>query len=388
MRDEPSPFRTLVWIRVALWLGTAATLLWAPLRRGISPLGAYGGLSDLVFGTFAQWDSVWFIHVADHGYDSDQVTAYFPLYPLVVRAVAVVTRSTVVAGVLVSLAAAGAAAMLLARLARPLLGERGAHDAVLYLALYPIAFVFTSVYSEGLFLAAAIGSFLAATRGRPWAAGVLGGLAVLTRATGLALLPSLALLLWRRRRRDVVPLALLPAALGGYMLYLRHARGDALAFAHVQSIYWNRHTPTLGPLGGLWEAVRRGWEGAAEVILHLPARSGYPAGFGSSPHLGFYNAAHLALLAAAVWLTWEAWRRLGAAYGLYSALAIAAVLGSTDRLFPLVGLPRYLLADFPLFLALAALTRDRPRARTAVVVAFAAAGAAAGVAFSRRAWVS
>ena len=183
MRDEPSPFRTLVWIRVALWLGTAATLLWAPLRRGIPPFSAYGGLSDLVFGTFAQWDAVWYVHVADHGYDSDQVTAYFPLYPLVVRAVAVVTRSTVVAGVLVSLAAAGAAAMLLARLARPLLGERGAHDAVLYLALYPIAFVFTSVYSEGLFLAAAIGSFLAATRGRAWTAGALGGLAVLTRAT-------------------------------------------------------------------------------------------------------------------------------------------------------------------------------------------------------------
>ena len=75
------------------------------------------------------------------------------------------TGSELVAGVLISLAAGAVAAWVLAQLARPLLGERGAHDVVLYFALYPVGFVFTSLYSEGLFLALAAGSFLAATRG-------------------------------------------------------------------------------------------------------------------------------------------------------------------------------------------------------------------------------
>ena len=97
-----------------------------------------------------------------------QAAAFFPLFPAAAHALAWVTGSTLVAGVLISLAAgAAAAAWALAEIARPLLGERGAHDAVLYLALYPVGFVLTALYSDGLFLALAAGSFLAAMRGRP-----------------------------------------------------------------------------------------------------------------------------------------------------------------------------------------------------------------------------
>ena len=56
--------------------------------------------------------------------------------------------------------------------------------------------------------------------------------------------------------------------------------------------------------------------------------------------------------------------------------------------FPLVSLPRFLLADFPLFLALASLTLDRPRARDAVIVIFAALGAVAVAAFARGVWIA
>jgi hypothetical protein len=56
--------------------------------------------------------------------------------------------------------------------------------------------------------------------------------------------------------------------------------------------------------------------------------------------------------------------------------------------FPLVSLPRFVLADFPLFLALAAVTADRPRARDAVLWGFGAVGAAAAIAFSRGVWIA
>jgi len=48
------------------------------------------------------------------------------------------------------------------RLGRAYLMRAGAWDAVLLIALYPLAFVFTAVYSDGLFLALSAGSFLAA----------------------------------------------------------------------------------------------------------------------------------------------------------------------------------------------------------------------------------
>jgi hypothetical protein len=381
--------RSFLGIRIAFWAGVALTLLWAPLRGAerIPPFRAYNGLTDLLFGTFAQWDSVWFLHIAEFGYDSEQVAAFFPLYPLVVRVVGEVTRSDVVAAVLVSLAAAAVAAVLLKRIAGTALGR----DSVLLLALYPIAYVFTSAYSEGLFLALATGSFLAGMRGRSWLAGVLGGLAAATRIMGLALAPALVVLLWQRRRswRDFVPVLLVPAGVGAYALYLQHRFGDALAFVHAQgSTDWNRETPALGPLDGLWQATSAAWHGALELLRHLPRAQNYPAGYSNTDMWATWNVVQFALLVAAIWLTWVAWRRLGPGFGLYSAGVLAIVLAAPAQLSPLVSFPRFLLADFPLFIALAALLRRRPRLRTAVLALFATAGAMAAVAFSRKVWVS
>jgi hypothetical protein len=390
--ERARSFWLLVGIRAAFWAGAALAFLWspAPVAGGNVVFRAWEARSDLVFGTFAEWDAGWYVAIAEHGYESRQSTAYFPVYPLLVRAVSVVTGSTVVAGVLVSLVAAGIAAVLLAELARPLLGERGARESVLLVALYPAAFVFTSIYTDGLFLALSAGAFLAAQRGRPWVAGLLGGLAVATRLLGLALLPALALLLWRRGRRleslvRLAPLLALPAALGAYALYLDRRFGSPDVFADAQREFWQRHTPTLGPLGGLWESAESAYHGAAQILLHLP-RTGET--FDRFDQIAVWFVLHFLLLLAALALTWVAWRRLGAAFGVYSLTTLVVLLSSTVTWFPLASLPRYLLADFPLFLALAALTLERPRARTVVLCSFAAVGAVAAIAFSRHVWVA
>ncbi len=393
------PFWTLVGIRVAFLLGTALTLLWerpeaAAVDRDLrfDEFHAYEGRTDLLFNVFTQWDAGWYLNIAANGYGGEQAAAFFPLYPALVAAAAVVTRSTVIAGVLVSLVAAGVGAVLVWRIARSVAGEAVAGDAVLLLALYPSALVFTGAYSDGLFLALAAGSILAATRGHGWAAGLLGGLAVATRLVGLALVPALLVLLWPRGRSPgalarPLPVLLLPAALGLYCLYLEHRFGDPLAFENAQALYWLRETSPLGPLGGLWESVSAGYHGAAELFLHLPRQLGEPEGFPDRDRFAIWNVLHLLLLVAALWLTWVAWRRLGPALGLYAIAVDAAVLSGTHAVFPLASLPRYLLTNFPLFIALAMLLRDRPRAREATLVAFAAVGAAAAVAFSRHIWI-
>jgi hypothetical protein len=383
-----------VAIRFGYWLAVAVALLWAPLQgTAISPFRAYGSLSDLFFGAFAQWDSVWFIHIAEHGYDSKQVTAFFPLYPLSVRVVSHVVGSTVVAGTLISLISGGVGVAVVHRIARSRLSADAAWDTVLLMALYPLAFVFTAVYSDGLFLALSAGSFFAAQRRRSVAAGVLGGLAVATRLIGLALLPALIVLLWPRSRSlrelaKLVPLLCLPLALGLYALYLHVHLGDASAFVHAQGTFWNRHTPTLGPVGGLWNAVSSGYHGAVELARHLPRSSGSPQGFAHRDQWAAWNVIQLLLLFAALWLTVVAWRRLGVAFGLYSAATIAVFLSSPADFVPLVSSPRFLLSDFPLFLALASIGERRPRLRFGLMIAFAATGGMVALAFSRASWVA
>jgi hypothetical protein len=379
------PFWTLVWIRVAFWLGTAATLLWAPAAASSGPRSrAWEPVTDLVFGTFDHWDADWFLRIARDGYD-EVSAAFFPLYPALVS----LLGSSLVWGTLLSLVAAGIGAGLVSEIAREKLGDAVAHDSVLVLALFPTAFVFTAVYSDGLFLALSSASFLAAQRRRPWLAGVAGGLAVGTRSMGLALLPALVYLLWPRSRRELwrlAPLLLLPAALGAYALYLDREVGDAFAFTDAQASGWDRELEPLGPLSGLWMAFQAGGHGALEILRDLP-RTG-DAAYSQALQVSFWNAAHLVLLVPVVWLTWVAWRRLGHALGLYAATTLLVILSVPSQGFPLVSMPRFVLTDFPVLIAMASTVQGRPRLRTGVLVGLGAASAAAGIAFSRDVWIA
>jgi len=382
--------RAFLAIRVAFWLGAALTLIWSPIQdvSARPPFRAWFALGDTLFDTFAQWDAQWFLRIADHGYDIKQSAAFFPLYPLVVRGVSDIVGSTVAAGVLVSLVSGAVAVALLDRLARPLLGPGGAFDSILLLALYPIAFVFTAAYSDGLFLALAAGSFLAATRRRSLLAGVLGGLACATRLVGLALVPALLVLLWPRTRRGAVelaPLLLLPAAVAAYAIYLDHHFGDAWAFVHAQGVYWQRHVHAAGPLSGIWLALKAGYQGASELVQHLPRAPGAP---GPNDQWSSWNVVQLLLLVAAGWLTWIAYLRFGLAYLVYSASMLLILLTSPADVVPLVSLPRFLIADFPVFFALASVCADRPRLRSALLIGFAAIGGAAAVGFAHHVWIA
>jgi hypothetical protein len=65
-----------------------------------------------------------------------------------------------------------------------------------------------------------------------------------------------------------------------------------------------------------------------------------------------------------------AWRRFGAPYGLYAAGSLALPLSFPSERWPLLSLPRFGLAIFPLFLALAWLG-GRPRVHAFILGASA-----------------
>src|SRR5207247_8014057 len=189
-----------VWSRALIWLGAVFAFYWfEPNRnpragRWDSPLiHDLGSFTDV----WARWDSVFFVRIAEHGYDHASA-AFYPLYPGLVAALGrVFGGHYVLAGVVISLAACLGAFALLYRIAEERLGAEGAWRAVLYLAIFPTALFLQAVYSESLYLLLVLAAFVTAERGRFAAAGVLSGLAILTRVTGLALLPALAVLAWR-----------------------------------------------------------------------------------------------------------------------------------------------------------------------------------------------
>jgi hypothetical protein len=343
-----------LWSRVAIWLAAVFSFLWfEPNRHPNAARWDSPSIHDLGYAAdiWARWDSVFFVRIAEHGYDNASA-AFYPLYPALVWAVGhVFFGHYVLAGTVVSLASAFGAFVLLHRIAEQRLGAAGAQRAVLYLAVFPMALFLQAVYSESLFLLLALGAFVLAERGRFGAAGLATGLAILTRVAGVALLPALALLAWRHRERlrafAGLALALPVAAL--YPLLLWRELGDPWAFAHAQD-RWHRHLSPAGPLGGIWDALTK-W---------------VPAGAGRH-HAIAVNAEGLAFLVLFVALAVVVWRRFGAPYGLFTVLSVAIPLSFPSERWPLLSLPRFGLVIFPFFLALAALASGRPRVHTAIV---------------------
>lgn len=241
----PTPARSVL----GLWLASRAVVAVVSLV-GVAALSAepVGGLPGPI-ERWARWDADLLRKVAEHGYDGfpqdypdEAVEAFFPGFPLVLRAAHAVVPDWTAAGLLVSLVASAVACLALARIAE-LDGVDG-RRAVLYLVASPWAVFLAAGYSESLFLALALPGWLAARSGRWPVAGLLVGLACTVRITGAFLAVALVVqyLVARhgRVRADALWLALPGVALLGYAGFLRATTGDWLRWLNAQEQGWQR----------------------------------------------------------------------------------------------------------------------------------------------------
>jgi hypothetical protein len=371
---NPAP-EIFLWSRAAIWAAALfALFVFVPNRHPRAARWDNPSLThDLgaVTDVWARWDSVWFLRIAEHGYNaaSGAASAFYPLYP---ATVAVLGRALfghyVLAGMLVSLAAALGSFLLLHRIAEERLGADGARRAVLYLAFFPFALFLQAVYSESLYLLLTLAAFVFAERRRFLAAGAVTGLALLARPTGVALIPALALIAWqeRDRVRALASLAVAPVLFAAYPLYLWQAEGDPWAFLRAQRL-WSRHLSPAGPLGGIWDGLRAGWAGVEQLASGSHTHVYWTAVQDTDPiRAATINLENLAFLSLFVVLTVIAWRRFGAPYGVFAAVSLAIPLSVPSERWPLLSIPRFGLTIFPFFLALAVIGR-RPRAHTAIL---------------------
>jgi hypothetical protein len=367
MRAHSETLWIFAWSRIAVWVAALFALLTflpngdvnAIHRDDPTVIHDLGWLTDV----WARWDSFWFIRIAHHGYDvAAGAPAFYPLYPgLVAVAGRICGGHYVLGGLLVSLAAAAGAFVLLELLADHLAGAPTARRSVLYLAVFPMSLFLQAVYSESVFLLVAIAAFLAAER-RAWlVAGLLCGLALLTRPTGVAVLVGLLVLAAQSRRARDAAAVLVPAALVFclYPVVLILSGRSALAFLHVER-FWYRRTSLLGPVDAVRATVT-----AARQLTEGTATHTY------GPHVGADHFAALNLEAAfffvvAVVLGVVAWRSFGAAYGLMALIPVCAPLFTPAVDQPLLSMPRFTLVAFPIFIALGRVAASS-RAQAAVV---------------------
>jgi hypothetical protein len=127
--------------RLLFFEGGALAFLYLP-HAWVQPVPGYlpptGNVwFQALWGPWAHWDGYWYLSIAHLGYTGRPLaSAFFPLYPMVVR----LLGGTVLAGVLVSLASFLGAAILLYRLTAAVLSPRAAWFTVMALAFFPTSF--------------------------------------------------------------------------------------------------------------------------------------------------------------------------------------------------------------------------------------------------------
>jgi hypothetical protein len=386
--------RLLVWV-AGIAAGASLTrsvTAGTPDPRGLTR--GLGSVGELLAGPAARWDAAWYLVIARNGYQPQlgahtlSRTAFFPLYPLMIRALGLIAP-LVVAGIIVSLCAFAAAlygihrltVLEFARTPQPLATSPRdiARLAVLLVAFSPMAVFFSAIYTESLFMALSVAVFWCARHGR-WAwVGIAGAFAGATHSNGLLLaLPALVIYLYGPRedrspdcpdqaaatlpagatmtslrralatlrpryrlRADILWLALLPAGMIAYGGWLALSGGDALSPFTVEHQVWSRHF--VGPFVGIWGGARTAFNSAPELLSVL-------------------------FLVAAIPATVGILRRLPLAYGLYVIAGLLVAISYPGEIEPLESLPRYLLVLFPLGIWLAAWLEEHPPLRRPTIM--------------------
>ena len=354
---------------IVLAAGSAGALIATrvPGWMSIDPARASSGMGSVgnVFAAAAvRWDANAYTGIAAHGYTTKISTTFFPFYPLLIRAVGWALGSYVLAGILISLVAFGVALVLLHRLTELELGSTAADAAVLLLAFAPVSFFFSAIYTESLFLALALGAVYAARQDRIAVASVLAALASVTRVTGVLLVVPIALFALRDGRRPTPRLSwllLAPAALLGFLGYLASRGYGWLAPSHNQVA----HRLAAGPLTTIVLGLRDAGRGVSDLVSGVKPYS--PTLVGPfTPH--FESIILLVVLVLASCMLVVAFRRLPLAYGVFAVLALLVSIFSETKIQPLLGLDRYALTIFPLWMAAGSWVSERRTVRPLVVI--------------------
>ena len=308
--------------------------------------------TDPVLAVWGRWDAVHYLDIAKQGYYGTDM-AFFPLFPALVAIVGNLSGNHLIAGFVLSNAALFFGLLFFYKLVEHQYNRSVAQRAIFYVSIFPTAVFFSAVYTESLFFALTVASFYYIREHKWLAAGILGFFAALTRVEGVLLAVPFALE-WLQSPagkgalrypldnivRPLLGLALIPAGLGTYMLYLWVLRGDPLYFSHVQ-VNWNRH------LAPPWQSV------AHSFTLLATAPNGVIAA-NQLLELAF-TLLMLAVLVVAV-------RRLSAPYWSYMALSILIPMSTSS----LMSMPRFALVLFPMFVIFA-LWGARPSLNNAIV---------------------
>lgn len=260
----------------------------------------------------SNWDGPRYIAIAKDGYRSVFDANFFPLYPLLIKALHYVLRSYLISALFISWASMTGAAYFFIKIGRLLNWVKKPSEAAAALipfVLFPTAIFLVATYTEPLLAVLALGSIYFALR-RQWLVVLpLAFLCPLSHITGVFVVVLDAMILWEEKLHPIKAVLTLIVGAAGivpFMVYLQERFNDPFAFVNAQVKY-------------------HGWLGASYVLLIRD--------------VGFFNILSVVLVVITALYFWKTRR----SFSVFTLLFL---------LIPIVGkqwggFNRYVLMAFP-----------------------------------------
>lgn len=289
----------------------------------------------LFFNWVKNWDGGHYTGIAANGYQFPQ-QAFFPLWPLLIKALSLTGMSVYMAAYLLSFILGLTTFILFYVLASKLLNKQQAKYALILFACFPSTMFLHASYTEPLFLTLVLLSFWLLEKKHYFFSALTGGIATSSRFVGVAVAVSYPLLKKPLIKR-IFWTSLALSGLVAYMFYLQVVYHNPLYFKDAEETWcpqqqcnWSFPFDTLSTYGNL---ISLGW-------------------IKPSLYFGFidWTAATIFILLTPVVL-----KKLGLNYFLYSLLVILPRLSSGTT----VAMIRFVLVAFPIFFILPSLLRFR-----------------------------
>jgi len=209
------------------------------------------GLYYALLGIWERFDTLWFLRIAERGYDRPMAVIFYPLYPAAIRLVNGLMPA-MAAALLVSTVSAFFLFWGLLRLAGGESSEVGRLRVLLLFCVWPTSFVLFAGYAESLTLALVGWAVVFGREARWEAATVCGLLAGSARPTGVVVFIPLAVMAVRSRQARSLVVALTPLGLLGYWCWLRWSGRPSV----VEAYRLYQGMTMAPPWRGLAEAVQ------------------------------------------------------------------------------------------------------------------------------------
>ncbi len=333
-----------------------------PATKNLFSINCFASTRACVI-SWMHYDVFSYIDIAMHGYVNARATAFFPLFPFLLRVPGALLGGSVVdyyiAGIVLSNVFFFVALIVLYLLVEDRFDASVARTALFYTAFAPYALFFFVGYTEALFLMLCLLTFFFLNQAVQrqsilswWLAGLCGFVTVLSRSQGLLLvIPYLVVYVqhfflprtfsnskWSEKVLAFVPIALIPLGLATYMFYLWQTKGDPWLFSESQTLYWGR-LPLTSPLVTIGYVIK---------ALSIPTS------------FQVLNVINLVSLLIPIFGLIIGWKRIPLHYTLFAlALILFATLYPLGKANALTSVPRFMLVVFPAIIVFASIKNTR-----------------------------